>query len=102
MVVADAPLAGLFQGLDFDRVDEKAGSSTSLIEEIWRLFLAIMMLALILEAALCIPRAAAAGDDHRRLPGCDQEASRRLNATSELDVSRHAADRRRCRSSPSC
>jgi len=56
MVVADAPLAGLFQGLDFDRVDEKAGSSTSLIEEIWRLFLAIMMLALILEAALCIPR----------------------------------------------
>ena len=55
-VLTDARLAPLFQGLDFDRVDDRAGSRSSLIEEIWRLFLALMMAALIVEAALCIPR----------------------------------------------
>jgi len=55
-VVTDARLAPLFQGLDFDRVDDRAGSRSSLIEEIWRLFLAFMMAALVVEAALCIPR----------------------------------------------
>lgn len=55
-VVTDARLAPLFQGLDFDRVDDQAGSRSSLIEEIWRLFLAFMMAALVIEAALCIPR----------------------------------------------
>lgn len=55
-VVTDARLAPLFQGLDFDRVDDRAGSRSSLIEEIWRLFLALMMAALIVEAALCLPR----------------------------------------------
>ncbi len=55
-VVSQDRVAGLFEQLDFDRVDDSAGSGTSLIQEIWRLFLVIMLVALVLEAALCIPR----------------------------------------------
>jgi hypothetical protein len=58
--VADARVAGLFERLEFDRVDDRAGSGTSLLEEIWRTFLALMMAALILEACLCIPKLVAA------------------------------------------
>jgi hypothetical protein len=54
-VLADERVAGLFRGLDFTRVDDRAGSSGSLIQEIWRLFLVAMMLALVAEAALCLP-----------------------------------------------
>lgn len=53
----------LFEGLEFDRVDDTAGSGASLIQEIWRLFLLIMMAALVLEAALCIPKKTVAGSD---------------------------------------
>ncbi len=49
----------LFQGLDFSRVDDRAGSRQALIEEVWRLFLVIMIAALIVESALCLPRKAA-------------------------------------------
>lgn len=59
-VLADARVAELFQGLDFARVDDKAGNLTALIQEIWRLFLVAMMIALIVEAALCLPKKAAA------------------------------------------
>lgn len=57
-VLADARVTDLFQGLDFARVDDKAGNLASLIQEIWRLFLVAMMIALIVEAALCLPRIA--------------------------------------------
>ena len=50
--------AELFKGLDFARVDDQAGNIASLIQEIWRLFLACMMVALIVEAALCLPKLA--------------------------------------------
>ncbi|HLQ43125.1 MAG TPA: hypothetical protein VK137_00230, partial [Planctomycetaceae bacterium] len=55
-VLPDARVAELFQGLDFARVDDKAGNLAALIQEIWRLFLVAMMIALIVEAALCMPR----------------------------------------------
>ncbi len=55
-VLADQRVAALFQGLDFARVDDRAGNLAALIQEIWRLFLASMMIALIVEAALCLPR----------------------------------------------
>ncbi len=55
-VLADARVAELFRGLDFARVDDKAGSLGSLIQEIWRLFLVAMMVAMVVEAALCLPR----------------------------------------------
>ncbi len=59
-IVPRERVAALFDRLDFDRVDDQAGSGTSLIQEIWRLFLVMMMVALLLEAALCIPRRVAA------------------------------------------
>jgi hypothetical protein len=55
-VLANDRVAALFQGLDFARVDDQAGSLGALIQEIWRLFLAAMIVALIVEAALCLPK----------------------------------------------
>ena len=55
-VLADARVTGLFRGLQFTRVDDLAGSARSLVQEIWRLFLAAMIVALVCEAALCLPR----------------------------------------------
>lgn len=55
-VLADGRIAELFQGLDFARVDDKAGNLAALIQEIWRLFLVAMIIALIVEAALCLPK----------------------------------------------
>lgn len=57
-VLPDGRVAELFQGLDFARVDDKAGNLAALIQEIWRLFLVAMIIALIVEAALCLPRVA--------------------------------------------
>lgn len=59
-VLADHRLAELFRGLEFARVDDQAGSVGSLIQEIWRLFLASMIVALIVEAGLCLPKLARA------------------------------------------
>ena len=52
----DERVAELFQGLDFVRVDDRAGNIDSLIQEIWRLFLATMMVCMVVEAALCLPK----------------------------------------------
>lgn len=52
----DARVAGLFQGLDFTRIDQVASSERSPVEEIWRAFLIAMMAALVVEAWLCLPR----------------------------------------------
>ena len=57
-VVEDADLKSLFTGLDFSRVDDRASSFTTLVQEIWRSFLLVMMIALVGEAALCIPKIA--------------------------------------------
>jgi len=56
-VLTDPVVAELFRGLDFTRVDDQAGNATSLIQEIWRIFLTIMLVALVLEALLCVPKA---------------------------------------------
>ncbi|WLD11586.1 BatA domain-containing protein [Planctellipticum variicoloris] len=55
-VLADARVGTLFRGLEFARVDGQAGDANSLIQEIWRIFLLSMLLALLVEAALCLPR----------------------------------------------
>ena len=62
-VVARERVEGLFEGLDVDRVDDTAGSGASLIQEIWRLFLMLMLIALVLEAILCIPKKVVPGSD---------------------------------------
>jgi hypothetical protein len=46
----------LFEGLDFSRVDSEAGVIGAIVQEIWRLFLVVMIIALITEAALCVPK----------------------------------------------
>src|SRR5208282_3245868 len=60
-VLADGRVAGLFRGLDLTRIDDRAGNLSALIQEIWRLFMLAMMVAMVVEAGLCLPR--------RRQPG---------------------------------
>jgi hypothetical protein len=60
-VLAGRRVDQLFQGLDFARVDVQAGSAGSLIQEVWRLFLTAMLGAMIVEAALCLPKPACPG-----------------------------------------
>ncbi len=60
-ILADERVAGLFRGLDFSRVDAQAGGAGSLIQEVWRLFLAAMMVSMVAEAALCLPRSRRVG-----------------------------------------
>jgi hypothetical protein len=55
-LLSDRRVAELFRGLDFARVDARAGSMASLIQEVWRPFLVAMMAALVVEAGLCLPR----------------------------------------------
>jgi hypothetical protein len=55
-VLADHRVAELFRGLDFARVDDQAGSMSALIQEIWRVFLIAMMVSMVVEAGLCLPR----------------------------------------------
>jgi hypothetical protein len=55
-ILSDVQVARLFDGLDFARVDDQAGSMKSLTREVWRLFLVAMLVALVAEAGLCIPR----------------------------------------------
>ncbi|TWT77275.1 hypothetical protein Pla123a_19320 [Posidoniimonas polymericola] len=54
--VADDQIGRLFAGLDFDQVDTQPGSDANLVQEVWRLFLGAMMIALTVEAGLCLPR----------------------------------------------
>ncbi|QDU89828.1 hypothetical protein Pla175_32240 [Pirellulimonas nuda] len=49
----------LFEGLAFDRVAGVVGDGAGLLREVWRLFLGAMIVALVTEAALCLPRIAA-------------------------------------------
>ena len=54
--ILDEPaLEALFTGLDYQIIRDQVGSNDSLASEIWRAFLIAMALALLIEAALCIP-----------------------------------------------
>jgi hypothetical protein len=55
-MLGDERVAGLFEGLDFTRIDQASSSERSLVEELWRPFLIAMMAVLIIEAVLCLPR----------------------------------------------
>lgn len=55
-IVPDDGVNQLFSGLDFRRVEDQASRLSTLVQEIWRSFLLVMMLALLGEAALCIPK----------------------------------------------
>ncbi len=60
-VLADARVDALFGGLDYSRVDDQAGSAVSLIQEVWRMFLVAMLVAMVAEAGLCLPKPARTG-----------------------------------------
>ena len=55
-VVSNSELERLFDGLDFSRVDDSAGSLAGIVREVWRLFLLSMIAAMLIEAVLCMPR----------------------------------------------
>ena len=55
-VVADAQVESLFQGLVFNRFQQKAGGLGSIVQEVWRLFLMAVLAALVVEGLLCLPR----------------------------------------------
>ncbi|TWU26008.1 BatA domain-containing protein [Bythopirellula polymerisocia] len=55
-VLADERVDGLFEGLEYDRVADRVDSLAGLTREIWRLFLIGMIVALVGEAALCLPK----------------------------------------------
>ncbi|MBL8818113.1 MAG: BatA domain-containing protein [Planctomyces sp.] len=54
-VVADEQLEQMFGTLDFVRIQDQSGQQSSLASEIWRLFLGLMIFALLAEAVLCLP-----------------------------------------------
>ncbi len=54
-VLSDERVRELFAGLDLVRVNDQAGRLDALVQEIWRVFLAAMMIAMIVEACLCMP-----------------------------------------------
>ncbi len=56
--VDDTQLYELFQGLSFTKVESIAGKAGSIVREVWRVFLVLMIIAMILEAAMCIPKIA--------------------------------------------
>ena len=45
----------LFEGLDFHIIDDQLGSDKSLASEVWKIFVAVMGIALFAEAVLCLP-----------------------------------------------
>jgi hypothetical protein len=53
--VADETLAGLFGDLKWSRI-ESGATAKSLVQEIWKWFVIAMIVALIVEAVLCIPK----------------------------------------------
>lgn len=59
-IAADERIDGLFRDLTYSRLTGTAGSTDSLVQEIWRAFLIAMVLALIAEGLLCLPKPAGA------------------------------------------
>lgn len=45
----------LFDGLEFHIIDDQLGSNKLLASEVWKIFMAIMGIALLVEAILCLP-----------------------------------------------
>ena len=54
-VLSDGTLEQVLNGLNYTRINDKAGSSMALASEIWRTFLILMIIALMAEALLCVP-----------------------------------------------
>jgi len=55
-VLADSQVDNLFQGLDMVRIRDRLTGGSNLVQEISRMFLMAMLVLLLVEAALCLPR----------------------------------------------
>jgi hypothetical protein len=55
-VAAAERIDALFRGLSFSRITGQAGVSDSIVQEIWRAFLIAMLIALVVEGILSLPR----------------------------------------------
>ena len=60
-IASGAVVDTLFADLRYQRIDDTIGDTSSLASEVWRLFLYLMAVALIVEAILCLPPKPAAG-----------------------------------------
>ena len=54
-VMTEGKLDEIFGTLDYTQITDEITDSSSLINEIWRAFLIIMIIALVIEAILCLP-----------------------------------------------
>lgn len=54
-VVSNESLEQVLSGLNYTKIDDKAGSAMALASEVWRTFLMLMIVALMAEALLCVP-----------------------------------------------
>ncbi|EMI20405.1 putative membrane protein [Rhodopirellula maiorica SM1] len=54
-----AQVEALFEGVRFSRIDEDVDDTSGIAREVWRLFLLGMIIAMLLEAVLCLPRRSA-------------------------------------------
>ncbi len=61
-VVDDAQLDQMLGDVGYTRIDDAAGSQASLASEIWRAFLCLMIVGLLVEAILCVPERSSAAD----------------------------------------
>lgn len=57
VVLTDQTLDEILAGLEYTRIDDEVGGTNALASEVWRVFLLIMIFALIFEAILCVPDA---------------------------------------------
>ena len=55
-ILSDEQLNGLFDGLDVSLVRNEVGAQASLVQEIWRTLLIMMIVMPLAEALLCVPR----------------------------------------------
>jgi hypothetical protein len=55
-IISDERIDGLFRGLSYARITGTAGAGESVVQEIWRAFLLAMLVALVLEGILSLPR----------------------------------------------
>ena len=56
-VLAPEVLEQLLAGLDWRQIDGQAVGEHALASEVWKVFLTLMIVALLVEAALCVPEA---------------------------------------------
>jgi hypothetical protein len=64
-IVSDGTLEQVLSGLNYTRIDDKAGSALALASEVWRTFLIAMIIALMAEALLCVPEKAPSVADQK-------------------------------------